>query len=202
MAASERLKTSRKAVTDAKKQLVIFVWPGVQIYWTNGCKPNKNRLHWRESTTIYVSITYCAVFICGGILEISNCWQRAFAVIAPKAFCGLLWFHKKTFFNSASRLFFVEAASFVVSWKQAVSQDLHNQGHKCYTCFTSQQTSSFHGFEQSLNIHGTIAAWSHFLLSNKTPVYAALFLGQLGCRVNCLLAASQTLYHLHWFHSC
>lgn len=55
MAASDRLKTSRKAVTGAEKQLVIFVWPGAQIYWTNGWKSNKTRLRWRENTTIYVS---------------------------------------------------------------------------------------------------------------------------------------------------
>ena len=62
------------------------------------------------------------------------------------------------------------------SWIWAVSQDPHDQGYRFYKYFTSLPTSFSHGSKQSwLNIHGTIVAWSHFLLGNKPPVYTVLF---------------------------
>lgn len=58
----------------------------------------------------------------------------------------------------------------------AVSQDPHDQGYECYKSFPSLPTSLSRGSKQSwLNIQGTMAVWSHFLLGNKPPVYTALF---------------------------
>lgn len=62
------------------------------------------------------------------------------------------------------------------SWLWVVSQDPHNQCYECYKCFTFQPTVFSSSSNQSwVNIHDTMAAWSHFLLSNKAPVCTALF---------------------------
>lgn len=57
-----------------------------------------------------------------------------------------------------------------------VAQDPHKQCDECNKCFTSQPTAISPGSKQSwLNIYDTMAAWSHFLLSNKAPVYTVPF---------------------------
>lgn len=71
------------------------------------------------------------------------------------------------------------------------------KGYERRECFASKPASFPTGSKQSwLNIAGTMAARSHFLLGNKAPSLHSVFLGQPGCRDNCLAAATQTLHQL------
>lgn len=130
MAASERLKTSRKAVTGAKKQLVIFAWPGVQIYWTNGCKSKKNRLYWRENMTIYTSEHTVLYLFVREYWKYQTAGKGLLQWLHQKVFVAKI-FTKTNFLIQSAHCFFVHAVSFVASWKRAVSQDPHNQDYKC-----------------------------------------------------------------------
>lgn len=98
-------------------------------------------------------------------------------MIAPKAFCCL---NLALFLiPSASAFRSQEGTVFLWSQSKLNTSSLSGsawQSYECYKCFTSQATSFCPGSKQSwLNIHGTMAAWSHFLLGNKAPVYTALF---------------------------
>lgn len=76
---------------------------------------------------------------------------------------------------------------------QIISQDPHDHGYECSKCFTSLATSFSHGSKQKwLNIHGSPEPLS--ARQQGLSLHSA-FLGQPGCRDNCLLAASQILHH-------
>lgn len=124
-----------------------------------------------------------------GNIKTHACWQRELRWLDQKPFIAGVYqssfeFHllllskvrEQCFLFLGGRVLQANSNHLFASRIWLVSQDPHNQCYECYKCFTSQPTAMSPGSKQSwLNIHDTMAAWSHFLLSNKAPVYTVLF---------------------------